>query len=406
MRYSAVLAFDANLRIFGDFFLVVFKGSVVQIMKTIYLSVVLLLLGVLASCATVKSDGGGLAFLIQTDELVLREKIGDKTKFEADLRAAHNQLDKKIELNRFADERSRIWSHYLRGMSGQRLLGFDFENERPIDSRLAIQTIKDFDVTASADERLTTSIGTSVSSAMYSAALITLNSLKDELKAHEYFERCADLGHAGCANVVAEGAQRGKYGQKINVEKSVRYHKKVAETGTRFRCAGSFSSSSIAQLAFFEGVNTPEGDELFWIKQSIHLAKEVTTNMGVVTSCYLHDTENDQYLYQLARGVPATQPVGTHERPEKYTQQVGSWALGKLILGNMNQSEFDIIVADETKASARCGNWFSAALLYSLRGDEVSKNKYRSRILMEDEKECVMSRRYLNKIETPRSRVN
>jgi TPR repeat protein len=406
MRYSAVLAFDANLRIFGDFFLVVFKGSVVQIMKTIYLSVVLLLLGVLASCATVKSNGGGLAFLIQTDELVFREKIGDKTKFEADLRAAHNQLDKKIELNRFADERSRIWSHYLRGMSGQRLLGFDFENERPIDSRLAIQTIKDFDVTASADERLTTSIGTSVSSAMYSAALITLNSLKDELKAHEYFERCADLGHAGCANVVAEGAQRGKYGQKINVEKSVRYHKKVAETGTRFRCAGSFSSSSIAQLAFFEGVNTPEGDELFWIKQSIHLAKEVTTNMGVVTSCYLHDTENDQYLYQLARGVPATQPVGTHERPEKYTQQVGSWALGKLILGNMNQSEFDIIVADETKASARCGNWFSAALLYSLRGDEVSKNKYRSRILMEDEKECVMSRRYLNKIETPRSRVN
>jgi hypothetical protein len=397
---------DANLRIFGDFFLVVFKGSVIQIMKTIYLSVVLLFLGVLASCATVKSNGDELAFLIQTDELVFREKIGDKTKFEADLRTAHNQLDKKIELNRFADERSRIWSYYLRGISGQRLLGFDFENERPIDSRLAIQTIKDFDVTASADERLTKSIGTSVGDATYFAALIILNYIKDEPKAYAYFERCADLGHAGCANVVAEGAQFGKYGQKINVEKSVRYHKKVAETGTRFRCAGSFSSSSIAQLVFFEGVNTPEGDELFWIQQSIHLAKEVTTKMGVVTSCYLHDTENDQYLYQLARGVPAIQPAGTHNRPEKYTQQVGSWALGKLILGNMNQSEFDVIVAEETKTSARCGNWFSAALLYSLRGDEASRNKYRSRLLMEDEKECPMSRRYLNKIETPRSRLN
>jgi hypothetical protein len=385
---------------------VIFEAGVIQIMKIIYLSVVLLLLAVLASCATVKSGGDELAFLIQADQLVFREKIDDKTKFEADLRAAHNQLDKKIESNRFADERSRIWSHYLRGVSGQRLLGFDFENERPTDSRLAIQTIKDFDATASADERLTKSIGTSVRDATYSAALIILNYIKDEPKAYAYFERCADLGHAGCANVVAEGAQLGKYGQKINVEKSVRYHKKVAETGTRFRCAGSFSSASIAQLVFFENVNTPEGDELFWIQQSIHLANEVTTKMGVVTTCYLHDTENDQYLYQLARGVPATQPAGTHERPEKYTQQVGSWTLGKLILGSMNQRDFDVIVAEETKASTRCGNWFSAALLYSLRGDEVSRNKYRSRMFLEDEKECPMSRRHLNKLEMPRSRLN
>jgi hypothetical protein len=375
-------------------------------MKAIYLSVALLFLGVLASCATVKSEGDDPAFLVQTDALVFREKIDDKTKFEANLRAAHNQLNKRIELNRFANERSRIWSHYLRGISGQRLLGFDFENERPIDSQLAIQTIKDFDVTASADERLTESIGTSIRDATYLAALIILNSVKDERKAYAYFERCADLGHAGCANVVAEGAQFGKYGQKINVEKSVRYHKKVAETGTRFRCAGSFSSASIAQLVFFEGVNTAEGDELFWIKQSIRLAKEVSTKVGVVTTCYLHDTENDQYLYQLARSVPAIQPAGTHERPEKYTQQVGSWALGKLILGSMNQSEFDVIVAEETKAGARCSNWFNAALLYSLRGDEVSRNKYHSRLLLEDEKECPMSRRYLNRIETPRSRLN
>jgi hypothetical protein len=366
-------------------------------LKIIYISVVLLFL---SACATVKNDDDEFAFLTRAHKLVFSEKVDDKTIFESNLRVTYEQLDKKIALNQFADEPIRIWSHFLRASLGERLLGFDYENARPIDSRLAIQTVKDFDVTASADEQIKKRIGTSVRDLMYLSARISSNFLKDDIQANKNFELCADLGHAGCANVVASGARYGKYGQKIDIEKSVRYHKKVAATGVDFRCAGSFSSASIAQLVYFEGVNTPEGDELFWIQQSIRLANKVRTTINAGTSCYINGLENEQYLFQLARGVPANQPSDTHQRPEKQTELADSWAFGKLIIGAMNQSEFDMIVEEEVKAIRRCSNWFNATWLYSLRGDEVSRNKYRSRLLLEDEKECVTYRRYLKKIES------
>jgi hypothetical protein len=373
-------------------------------LKIFYLALVLLFFSANASCAPVKNDDDEFAFLTRAHKLVFSEEIDDEGLFESNLRIAHKKLDKKITLNQFANERIRIWSYFLRASLGERLLGIDYEKARTIDPRLASQTVNDFDVTASADEPIKKWIGTSVRDIMYSSALISLHFLKDEVKAFENFELCADLGHAGCANIVAGGARYGKYGQKIDIEKSVRYHKKVAVTGTDFRCAGSFSSASIAQLVFFEGVNTPEGDELFWIQQSIRLAKEVSATISAMTSCYIDVYENEQYLYQLARGVPANRPSDTRHRPEKHTEQVGSWAFGKLILDDMNQSEFDMIVAEEMKAKTRCGNWFNAAWLYSLRGDEVSRNKYRSRLLLEDEKECVTYRRYLKKIEAQPSK--
>ncbi len=371
-----------------------------QVIKAGHFRIIFFFIFVLSSCATVKNDVDEGALFKRAIDILSLTKVEDQNKLNVEVRAVYAQLNDKVESNQFDSEIGRPWSRYLRGMIGMHVLNADLDDALPVNRKLATLSVEDLDATALEDERILKAARIPTMEAIYSAARIIYNYLEDKPRSYSYFERCADLGHAGCANVVAYYVQNGIYGQELDLQKAVSYHKKVVQSGTRFQCAGSYSAQSIARAVLLDGVVTPEGDEQYWIQLSIGLAKEISAQMGRETACNLHDTENDAYLYQLTRGVRTMLPGQTHERPDKNSGQVGSWALGKLILDSMNQAEFDTIAAAEKKARSRCGNWLRATWLFTLRDDEASKNKYRSRIMAEDEKECAIERRHLSKIET------
>jgi hypothetical protein len=375
-----------------------------RLIKVGLLSVIFSFIFLLSSCATVKHDVEEGALFKRAIDILSLTKAEDQSKLNLEVRAVYAQLNEKVKSNQFDSEIGRPWSRYLRGMLGMHVLNADLDDAQPVNIKLATLSVEDLDATALEDERVLKAARIPSMEAIYSAARIIYNYLEDKPRSYGYFERCADLGHAGCANVVAYYVQNGIYGQALDLEKAVKYHKKVVQSGTRFWCAGSYSAGSIARMVLLDGVVTPEGDEQSWVQLSISLSKQVSAQMGGKTACNLHETENDAYLYQLTRGMPTVPPGRTHERPDKNSGQVGSWAFGKLILDSMNQAEFDTIVAAEKKTRSRCNSWLNATWLFSMRADEAAKEKYRARIMAEDEKECAAERRHLSKIEALQSR--
>ncbi|MCE2725095.1 MAG: hypothetical protein ACK5DL_03825 [Burkholderiales bacterium] len=360
------------------------------------------LCALVSSCAINQSppvEEKDLDLLERARIILSTQSVGDKKKLDEELTHVYRKLDNRLESNQF-DKAIRPLGHYFRGSIGWRLQGANVEDGRPIDLALAKKNIRDFDVVADQEKESEESQSSLISDSLYFAGLISLNELKDESRALQYFGRCAELGHAGCANVVAIASEFGQYGQKINLEKAVRLHKKVVDTGTAFTCAGSYSASAIARIVFYQNVITPEGDDQYWLQTSHRLASEASKKTMTDAPCGMRGIEITTYLYQLSRGVPSAKLRDIPTRPDDSPRDVPNWALERLLLGKMSQANFDDTITAETRAVTRCVAWHSAAMFFALSGDENSKQKYRSLFFKEDDPFCVGLRPQFSKVDT------
>jgi|GEM_PF-4408873 len=110
----------------------------------------------------------------------------------------------------------------------------------------------------------------------YRLALLYTNFLEDEVQEAKAWLNCGESGHGGCINVLGSGYFSGRYGLPVDLEKSVFWHKKTIETGTRYRCAGIFSSFFLANVSHkFSTINT--GKSWFeWVEVAQKLSEELT----------------------------------------------------------------------------------------------------------------------------------
>ncbi len=161
-------------------------------------------------------------------------------------------------------------------------------NNKTVDVTLSLGAIKDVEFVLnqpndSKDANLT-----------YSAGHIAMHHLKDTILAYEYWNQCAELGHAGCMNIMASETFTGANGSSIDINKSIHWHRKVFETGIEYNCAGSYSANMLSSLAFFFPKLNTSGDWNFWKEKRDALIEELEVDLENLNFCskecfYLRD---------------------------------------------------------------------------------------------------------------------
>lgn len=116
----------------------------------------------------------------------------------------------------------------------------------------------------------------------YNAGHIAAHQLQNKGLAHRYWSECGINGHAGCMNILATSYESGEFVVEKDLGKAVTWHKRVVDTGTRWNCAGVYSSLRLAILSS-SGVETHKPTE-HWLEQITLLREqriEETDNVDV-----------------------------------------------------------------------------------------------------------------------------
>ena len=190
-------------------------------------------------------------------------------------------------------------AYFFRGYARGYITSLQYFDGKKIDDVLARQALSDLDKVI-ADGIEYPQLGARISEALYAAGSVSAT-VRVYSRAYAYYEKCADLDHAGCLNIMAEARLTGQANQKVDLHAAIDYHLKVFDTGTRYHCAGAYSAQSIAAIVYFTGTAAPQGDELYWISKAEDLAGQLTAEKKA-EGCEISGMLIDEFLYRLARG--------------------------------------------------------------------------------------------------------
>jgi hypothetical protein len=141
----------------------------------------------------------------------------------------------------------------------------------------------------------------------YTAGHIAAHQLQNKGLAHRYWSKCGQNGHAGCMNILASGYETGEFVVEKDLDKAVKWHSRVVSTGTRWACAGFFSSLRLAILSS-SGVNTNK-PTTHWLKSANELRAKRMVEQDNTNAChsdieyiahYTMDGHEQKWLDKLA----------------------------------------------------------------------------------------------------------
>jgi hypothetical protein len=252
-----------------------------------------------------------------------------------------------------------------RAMIGQ----IQWRRGEKIDTAAAIRVVEDMDKVIASDVDAS-AWGINSAEAEYVAGSAAMLLLASPGRAYAYWEKCADQGHAGCLNNMANARFTGEGGLKVDIKQALDYHSRVFETGIKYRCAGAESARNIALIIYFTGVRRPDDDELEWSQKAYALLDKLQAS-GVATTCARFETEIEEFLYRLSRG----------ERKESILQEAAGVGLGlgmgpmarKAVVAYLSGAETNEAFAAQA-ASAKDDFDFCGANLYGLWYSELVKN--------------------------------
>ncbi|MCF6436680.1 hypothetical protein [Pseudoalteromonas sp. MMG022] len=124
----------------------------------------------------------------------------------------------------------------------------------------------------------------------YTGGHTALHLLKYPDLAYKYWQQCAEDGHSGCMNIMAGNSFTGAHGLSVNIQESIKWHKKVYNTGTEYTCAGIYSANALAKVtALFPQINTSV-TPYEWYQRRDTLQEALSESYKDVESCvYLAD---------------------------------------------------------------------------------------------------------------------
>lgn len=117
----------------------------------------------------------------------------------------------------------------------------------------------------------------------YNAGHIAAHQLQNKGLAYRYWSECGINGHAGCMNILATSYESGEFVVEKDFHKAVTWHKRVVATGTRWNCAGVYSSLRLAILSS-SGVETHKPTE-HWLEQVTLLREQRIEEKGDPNVC-------------------------------------------------------------------------------------------------------------------------
>jgi hypothetical protein len=213
--------------------------------------------------------------------------------------------------------------------------------------------------------------GLKTSEAQYIAGALLVLPLNSSSRAYTYFEKCAEQGHAGCLNLMANARFTGESGVKIDIQQALEYHSRVFATGIDYRCAGPESARTIAAIIYFTGVRRPGDDELEWLQKSYELSDKLQAS-NAPSTCARFEAEVEEFLYRLSRG----------ERKDSILQEAANLGQGSGMGPAIRKAVLDYLAGAETNdafaatiAASKNDFEFCRASLYGLWYSELTKNR-------------------------------
>lgn len=189
--------------------------------------------------------------------------------------------------------------YYYRGVARQMLSGLNRAFGLPADKPMAEAALTDFEFAGNAKGSESAELA---KNALYLAGQTAVRELDDSARAMRYFQRCADLKHAGCQGVIASAKITGTEGFRRDIPGAVALHQEAFASGLDYGCAGSYSAYSLARLTQFSGAKADGKTSLEWLRRSVRLADQMKVRASGVDHCAGNFMTIYEYLIRLESG--------------------------------------------------------------------------------------------------------
>lgn len=189
--------------------------------------------------------------------------------------------------------------YYYRGVARQTLSGLNRAFGLPADRPMAEAALSDFEIASNMKSSDSPELA---KNALYLAGQTAFRELDDSARAMRYFQRCADMKHAGCQGIVASAKISGANGLGRDIPGAVALHQEAFASGLDYGCAGSYSAYSLARLTQFSGAKADGKTSLEWLRRSVRLADQMKVRASGVDHCAGNFMTIYEYLIRLEGG--------------------------------------------------------------------------------------------------------
>jgi tetratricopeptide (TPR) repeat protein len=286
-------------------------------------------------------------------------------------------------------------ARYYRGIAREEMNVVRDRQGLAIDLSAAQEALADFDKVIATGSDIP-SWGVVIASVEYFAGGIAANQVRSDSAAFSYWEKCAQQGHAGCLNIVADAHITGEGGEKVDFGQALDIHHRLFQTGVGYNCAGAYSARSIANIAYFTGVRRPGDDELAWVSKSYDLSDRVEASAAKKNACDGSDARIEEFLYRLSRGERRDQLL--RQALERLDEEsITTKATIEYLSGFRDEKNFEAQVESSKSERSQCSAYFEGMWYAEVTKKHALARKYYQRLLDTGQKHCRLEIVYAEK---------
>jgi tetratricopeptide (TPR) repeat protein len=286
-------------------------------------------------------------------------------------------------------------ARYYRGIAREEMNVIRDRQGLAIDLSAAKEALADFDKVIATGSDIP-SWGVAIASVEYFAGGIAANQVRSDSVAFSYWEKCAEKGHAGCLNIVADAHITGEGGEKVDFGQALDIHHKLFQTGVRYSCAGAYSARSVANIAYFTGVRRPGDDELEWVSKSYELSDRVEASAAKKDACDGSDARIEEFLYRLSRGERRDNLL--RQALERLDEEsITTKATIEYLSGSTDEKDFETQVESSKSERSQCSAYFEGMWYAEVTKKHALARKYYQRLLDTGQKHCRLEIVYAEK---------
>ena len=269
-------------------------------------------------------------------------------------------------------------AYFYRGVAASLSNAIRRKQGMEVDASVAQNALNDFNQVI-AHRGSTYDPSVTPANAQYWSGIIQRNDLHSEADAYSSWNQCAQKGHPGCLNIMANAHITCKGGQPVDIPAALNMHLTVFHSGVRSHCAGALSARSIARIAHFTGVHAPDGDELAWLQKAYDLMDKVPAMGGKKNVCDRSSAEIEEFLYRLGRG-EHRESLLPEARARLDDTSLAPRALIDLFLGKTSNANFISAVDSDNSEDRRCSAYFDALWYANLKKNRADTQDYFQRM--------------------------
>jgi len=287
-----------------------------------------------------------------------------------------------VELN----DEGIVALHYFRANAYYQLAVTRYSKDKSVLIKEVEAGLKDYDYV------LASKFKDKFPNAGYYAGQVAFNYLQSEERAGFYWLTCAQDSHAGCMNIIATGYFVGQYGLNQNIQESIGYHIRVWETGTRFRCAGSYSSGTLARMAAYLPQYQYGESWEFYLANSIGMTTALSVQFDWADPCGQSSNLLNAYLINLSEGKLRKHYLNNLL---SFSESKVDIALAQYFLGDISIEEVEK-VSYEQNETISCPTLLTLIEHAKITGQQNVLDRLVPRLFAQQENECAESKIWLS----------